>query len=414
MNVLNLKDILSFKIRFRCDSWTDQWNRLIMCKIFLIIALVIGIDYFQDEITCMISENAAIDGAFVQSACWIMGFYVYPDLSNQWKHVGYHGVPKDLSMDGIDKDGSLCPTITKYGTLDPNCRPMRKEFYLQYQWYPFFVGSLALLYYIPYLVYRFANKDIISLREVIEEGKHSKESILSSHFDRHMNSKNEMRVRVAGIFLVKILYLGVNFFAFSFIDSSMNGRFVKYGLSYLRWNSLPNSVAHDLQQRHRSKPSDQLLPPMGICDIDESSRDIRNTLINRHRFICELSQNILYQYCFLIIWFLIVASIVISIYGIAQQVYYCAKGLWVLKMSQTPVYRSRDISLREHQYLEVIRDIDPLLYQDMESDLSNESNLNNGEAFNKALAPQPNGGPEPFTMKLQQLNGEPYHRMQPV
>jgi len=229
MNVLNLKDILSFKIRFRSDSWTDQWNRLVMCKLFVVMALVIGIDYFQDEITCMISENVSVDVNFVQSACWISGFYVYPDLLSNWKHVGYHGIPKDLSMDGTTSDGSLCSTVTKYGIDDPSCAPMKKEFYLQYQWYPFFVGSLALLYYIPYLVYRFVDKDIISLREIISRGKYTKESILSSHFDHHINPKSEMRVRLAGAFLVKILYVGVNLFAFNFVDVSLNGRFTHYG-----------------------------------------------------------------------------------------------------------------------------------------------------------------------------------------
>ena len=382
MNVLNLKDILSFKIRFRCDSCTDQWSRLIICKLFLIIALVIGIDYFQDEITCMISESTAIDGNFVQSACWIMGFYIYPDLDNQWEHIGYHGVPKDLSMNGMKKDGVLCPTITNYGIRDLTCEPMRKEYYLQYQWYPFFVGSLALLYYIPYLVYRFANKDIIDLREVIEDGEQSKENIMSGVFNKHMNPSLEMKGRIGCTFLVKFLYLGVNLFAFSFIDASMNGRFSRYGLAYINWNRLPNFIAHDLKLRRASKPGDRLLPPMGICDIDEASRDVKNTVTNHHKMVCELSQNILYQYCFLIIWFLIVASIFVSACGILLQIYYFCKGLWMIYESKTPMYRCNDFTLREYQYLEVIREIDPCLFQEMSVDLSKDSLLN-GDPFHK-------------------------------
>ena len=384
MNVLNLKDILSFKIHFRSDSWTDQWNRLVMCKLFVVMALVIGIDYFQDEITCMISDNVAVDASFVQSACWITGFYVYPELNANWKHVGYHGVPKDLSMDGISVDGSLCSTVTKYGIDDLNCTPMRKEFYLQYQWYPFFVGSLALLYYLPYLVYRFVDKDIICLRELIERGQYSKENILSSHFDHHINPKSEMRLRITGVFFVKLLYLGVNLFAFNFVDVSLNGRFMRYGLAWLKWNRMPNPIAHDLQLRHTSKPGDQLLPPMGICDIDESSRDSRNTLTNQHKFICELSQNILYQYCFLIIWFLVVASILLSLFGVLQHIYRCCKGLWIICSSQSPAYQANQYTLREHQYLEVIQEMDPLLFQAMCTDFkSRKCSLNDKSSCSK-------------------------------
>ena len=382
VEILNLKGIISLKIRSRCDSWTDQWNRILMSKMYLITALIIGLDYFQDEISCIIPENAAIDPRFVQSACWITGFYVYPELT-QWKHVGYYGVPKDLSLDGVERDGSLCATTTKYGEKNYACKAFKKEFYLQYQWYPFFVGSLGILYYLPYLVFRFANKDINSLRKLLKEGRQTKEGILASYFDKHMNPRLEMRTRLFGVFLVKFVYLAVNFFSFHFINFSLNGRFVDYGISWLDWNRLPNHRAHDFITRGFPKPGNELLPTIGICDINESSRDVRNTLMNRHKFICEISQNVLYQYCFLVIWYLIIISMCISFYGIAYQVSICCKGLLVIRDRRGPIYRCNEITLREHQYLEVIKDTDLAMYQLVSTELSQDSNLNNTNSYNK-------------------------------
>ena len=50
--------------------------------------------------------------------------------------------------------------------------------------------------------------------------------------------------------------------------------------------------------------------------------------------------------------------------------------------SKTPMYRCNDFTLREYQYLEVIREIDPCLFQEMSVDLSKDSLLN-GDPFHK-------------------------------
>ena len=59
-----------------------------------------------------------------------------------------------------------------------------------------------------------------------------------------------------------------------------------------------------------------LLPPFGYCEMFESARDIKHTLANKHTFVCELSQNILYQYCFIVMWFAIVFGILASVLGL--------------------------------------------------------------------------------------------------
>ena len=44
----------------------------------------------------------------------------------------------------------------------------------------------------------------------------------------------------------------------------------------------------------------------------EGARDNRQTIINEHKFICEYSQHVLYNYVMLILWYLFVSGFIVS------------------------------------------------------------------------------------------------------
>ena len=75
----------------------------------------------------------------------------------------------------------------------------------------------------------------------------------------------------------------------------------------------------------------QLLPPFGYCELYESARDIKQTLANKHKFVCELSQNILYQYALVVLWFAIVFGLIISIVGLVLLVVHYTIGIVAIK-----------------------------------------------------------------------------------
>ena len=68
--------------------------------------------------------------------------------------------------------------------------------------------------------------------------------------------------------------------------------------------------------RHSPKPGNVLLPSFAFCEVQESARDIKIQVINKYKVVCELSQHILYQYVFFIVWFAMVFGIVVSILGL--------------------------------------------------------------------------------------------------
>jgi len=72
--------------------------------------------------------------------------------------------------------------------------------------------------------------------------------------------------------------------------------------------------------RHSPKPGNVLLPAFAFCEVQESAQDIKNIVTNKHKFVCELSQHVLYQYVFIITWFCMICAITISVIGILLQI----------------------------------------------------------------------------------------------
>ena len=51
---------------------------------------------------------------------------------------------------------------------------MEKTFFLQYQWFPMGVVFLTALYYLPYLLFKFVNKDFEAMK-LLTKGKKAEE-----------------------------------------------------------------------------------------------------------------------------------------------------------------------------------------------------------------------------------------------
>jgi len=172
--------LLSIKIKARHDDYTDQVSRIIVVKILIVSSLVMGVDFFHDTVSCIPpthrTTSQQIPLKFIQSSCWIKGFYVYPDLPIS--ESVYYGIPASLVMDGQSSvNGDICSTKPRDGLYTSNrrkkkksnCVPMKKRYMRQYQWMPFFIASMSLLFYMPYIIYRVVNTDMISLRANIND-----------------------------------------------------------------------------------------------------------------------------------------------------------------------------------------------------------------------------------------------------
>lgn len=95
---------------------------------------------------------------------------------------------------------------------------------------------------------------------------------------------------------------------------------------------------------------------MGFCEIHESTKDLKHTVRNHNKFVCEISPNILYQYVLIILWFLIVFSIIVSIIGLLiNLVGHIVTVTCFLRHDNPAREIYKILTFRECEYLEMIR-----------------------------------------------------------
>ena len=167
-----------------------------------------------------------------------------------------------------------------------------------------------------------------------------------------------MRLRLIANIFVKVFYIIVNVIAFTGTDRLINGDFRTYGRDWMNWTKHDNKEEFDYTSTRRGwMPSEKLLPTFGLCEVLELGKDVKHSLFNSHRFVCEISQNVLYQYVLALLWFLFVLGMVVSVLGllmlIGEHVAMHAVAVSKYNDSDQKVYAS--LSLRECQYLECIR-----------------------------------------------------------
>lgn len=360
--------LAKIQIKPREDGLTDQYNRILMTKVSVLFSAFIGFNYFNDQVSCIVANSESMKGSFVGATCWIQGFYIYEDLRDRLEDSAYFGIPRNMDYDGVTAQGVLCSTTDRGLDHVEECNPMKKQFYLQYQYMPFLVASFAFLYYVPYLIFKTTNTDLVGLKNELKGGSEtSAENIVASYFNPKVNSTRRMRYRVGMMIVIRVMYLLANLIVMLGIDSLLLGHYLQYGKNYMSAVSLGNLI-HEHSPKHRSiaKPGNVLIPSMGYCDVTEASRDVRNTRVNFHKVLCEISPHVLYQYVLLVFWFLIIVGIVVSAIGVLTAVFGHIINYFVFataKDSSRALYNA--LTTREVDYLEYIRRKNLALYSEV-------------------------------------------------
>jgi len=368
MVATDIKAMLSIQIKSRPDSYSDQYNRLFMLKLLLVASLIMGISWFTDSINCIVPDNHKIDGGFVSATCWIQGFYIFTDLWNRTDETSYYGVTKDINMDGRLATGELCPMNPKLRRhVVEGCEPMEKTFFLQYHYMPFLVAAMIIPYYIPYIIHRTVNRDLINLKNAIKEDDVDADRLTKYFFSvfRHPTLKSCWLV-ICNI-IIKILYIAVNIGVFLCLDYILNNKFRYYGNDWLEWGKLDNPVQHDYTSRLRNfpTPGNQLLPSFGYCEVANSAKDIKESTGNYHKVVCEISQHVLYQYTLLVLWVAILCGIIISVLGLVFMILYYLFHICIRARFRSPRGVRKGLCMRELEYLDFIHRKNVMLYGDV-------------------------------------------------
>ena len=79
------------------------------------------------------------------------------------------------------------------------------RYFLHYQWVPFYVCSLAILYFFPYLIFKLGNSDMISLVDTVRAGMlKDVDKISNNYFNYKINSKLKMKLIIWFNIFVKV------------------------------------------------------------------------------------------------------------------------------------------------------------------------------------------------------------------
>merc|ERR1712048_1477075 len=170
-----------------------------------------------------------------------------------------------------------------------------------------------------------------------------------------------------GNLLVKLSYIGANILAFNVTNMAFNGDFKNYGSKWLNWSQIKNEDAHAYARyRDYPKPSEILIPTFGMCEVTNLATDVKVNYFNTHRFVCEVSQHVLYQYTLVILWYAFVTGIVVSALGLVQKIVdHVITITCFLRQGGEAWKVYRTLSLRECEYLEYIRRKDLVLYSEL-------------------------------------------------
>lgn len=240
-----LKDILTVSFKQRHDSYSDQFNRIFMTKMLLIASIVIGVDYFSDQVNCMIPKDAKHSKEFFNAACWITGFYIFDEMTTRLHESAYFGIPRRVDYDGINKlTNDLCQTRNQHDGRILDCLPMTKVYYLHFQWMPVYMGSLSMLFYLPYVAFRIANSDLISLKKELKRPTDDTNQIIRNYFNYSVNSLCQLRVRIWWNVMVKLTYVFLGLSAFYITDYLLLGKYLTFGTDYLTWYQQNNTLRH--------------------------------------------------------------------------------------------------------------------------------------------------------------------------
>ena len=161
----SLSQFVTIKVKERHDSVFDQVPRIFVSKVFILSATIMSLFWLTEETRCIPPLDGKLPAPFINRACWLKGFYVFPDLHRHVSATAYYGVPTELDKDGYREgvENELC----QRGAYNPddsfNCVPLKKEFFHQYKWIPFYIAFLAFLFFFPYMVFKMANSDLMEL-----------------------------------------------------------------------------------------------------------------------------------------------------------------------------------------------------------------------------------------------------------
>ena len=93
-------------------------------------------------------------------------------------------------------------------------------------------------------------------------------------------------------------------------------------------------------QRHIHR----VFPTVGMCMIYEKKRDLLVSTTNNHVYLCEMLPHVIYGYCFMIVWSVVISNMIVSSIGVLGSVFRLCQKIFLsrkkcLTLNQIELYQ---------------------------------------------------------------------------
>eukprot|EP00096_Caligus_rogercresseyi_P010640 TRINITY_DN3961_c0_g1_i1.p1 TRINITY_DN3961_c0_g1~~TRINITY_DN3961_c0_g1_i1.p1 ORF type:complete len:374 (+),score=95.67 TRINITY_DN3961_c0_g1_i1:76-1197(+) len=267
--------------------------------------------YFGEPISCNFNDKD-INPDLAKDYCWIHGSNYFPDVYNG--HIR-------CAVDPMGRKGQDV-SDTSY-----------------YQWVTVVLFLQAVLCIFPYKIWKLNEGGLISSFQTngvsmpqMDEDELNFSSNAQAMSRHYLNLRGRYKEYFIKFFLLEITFLVLSWGHFFFIDWFLNGQFLGYGSSAVQYYGL------SLEERvNYANPLCTTFPTEVSCTIPFVGPSGYEASLNS---LCVLSQNIVNEKMYVLIWFWLVFLIVISSLNFVVRLAYIA----------IPSYRAAFVSQKVSSY----------------------------------------------------------------
>ena len=254
---------------FETNSWIFQLHSKLTVGILMIsFILVSTYDYIDSSaIQCMGDKKIGISPRTLNTYCWFSSTYTVP---RHW--TGKRG---ETNLDwgvGISSEED------------------DRVYHAYYQWVPYFIIFLALLFSLPYFLWKTSYADhITNLTNALEMEKRKKLDKIAQYILSRKEENRTFLIGLLGCEAFNLLIVGLVIFL---INKFLGGDFYSYGTEVIKWQTT--------EPEERADPISRIFPKMTKCDFYRFGPS--GTIIT-YDALCLLGINILNEKIFFFLWF---------------------------------------------------------------------------------------------------------------
>ena len=251
------------------NSWIFQLHSKITVGILLVsFILVSTYDYIDSSaIQCMGDKKIGISARTLNTYCWFSSTYTVP---RHWTGTqGKTNLDWGVGISSEEDD---------------------RVYHAYYQWVPYCLIFLTLLFSLPYFLWKTSYADhITNLTNGLEMEKGKNLDKIARYI---LNRKTEHRTFFIGLIFCEALSLLIVWLVIFLINKFLGGNFYSYGPEVINWQAA--------EPEERADPISRIFPKMTKCDFYRFGPS--GTIIN-YDALCLLGINILNEKIFLFLWF---------------------------------------------------------------------------------------------------------------